>query len=125
MAAPGRSEALVYNMDLGATMWDLAGGQPPEDGSARSLAPVLSGQSRDLGREVIISEFWAQFDFYPQAMVHSGRGKFVFNSGEPTSTTTSRATRGSCATGSGSRPFRGASTSSATTCTAGCARSIR
>lgn len=81
VAAPGRSEALVYNMDLGATMWDLAGGEPPEDGSARSLVPVLSGQRRDLGREVIISEFWAQFDFYPQAMVHSGRDKFVFNFG--------------------------------------------
>ena len=78
---PGRCEALVYNMDVGATMWELAGGAAPVDGSARSLLPVLDGSRGDLGREVIISEFWRQWDFYPQAMVHSGQDKFVYNFG--------------------------------------------
>ena len=81
ITVPGRSDALVYNMDLAATMWELAGGCSPEGGSARSLIPLLTGQHSDLGRDVIISEFWRQFDFYPQAMVHSGRDKFVFNFG--------------------------------------------
>ena len=30
---------------------------------------------------MIISEFWHHFDFYPQAMVHSGTDKYVYNFG--------------------------------------------
>ena len=78
---PGRCAALVYNMDAGATMWDIAGERRPTTGSARSLLPVLRGERQDVGREFIISEFWRQWDFYPQAMVHSGSDKFIFNFG--------------------------------------------
>jgi len=78
---PGRNEALVYNMDAGAMMWELAGQPAPEDGSARSLLPVATGEQPDLGRDLIISEFYREHDFYTQAMVHSGRDKFVYNFG--------------------------------------------
>ena len=81
VSQPGRSDALVYNMDLAATMWDLVGDLPSSAGSSRSLLPVLRGERADLGREVIICEFWRQWDFYPQALVHSGGDKFVFNFG--------------------------------------------
>ena len=53
----------------------------PTTGSARSLLPVLREERQDVGREFIISEFWRQWDFYPQAMVHSGSDKFIFNFG--------------------------------------------
>jgi len=76
---PGRNRALVYNMDMGATMWEVAGMQVPEDGSAKSLLPVLTGQKTDLGRDVLIMEFYRQWDFFPQAMVHTGREKFIYN----------------------------------------------
>ena len=62
-------------------MWDLVGQGPPQPGSARSLLPILRGQASDLGREMIIAEFWRQWDFYPQAMVHDGKRKYVFNFG--------------------------------------------
>lgn len=78
---PGRSDALVYNMDMAATMWDLVGAEPSPGGSSRSLLPVLTGERADLGRETIVCEFWRQWDFYPQALVHSGTDKFVFNFG--------------------------------------------
>ena len=78
---PGRSDALVYNMDMGATMWEVAGAPVPPGGSARSLLPVLRGEAANLGREAIICELWLQWDFYPQAMAHSGREKFVYNFG--------------------------------------------
>ena len=81
VVAPARTDALAYNMDLAATMWELAGGTPSPGGSCRSLLPLLRSERVDLGREMIICEFWRQWDFYPQAMVHSGEDKFVFNFG--------------------------------------------
>jgi len=78
---PGRNAALVYNMDMGAAMWDLAGKPEPEDGSARSLLPVLTGRQPDLDRELIICELYREHDFYTQAMVHSGHDKFIYNYG--------------------------------------------
>jgi len=76
---PGRSAALVYNMDMGRTMWELAGQKAPEEGSARSLLPVLKGDRPDVGRDVIVSEHYRQWDFFSQAMAHSGTDKFIYN----------------------------------------------
>ena len=83
VASPGRTNALAYNMDVGGTMWGLAGKPVPDGASARSLLPILTGRRPDVGREMIICEFWRQWDFYPQAMVHDGTRKFVFNFGGP------------------------------------------
>ena len=79
---PGRNEGLVYNIDLGPTMWELAGQRAPDEGSARSLLPVLTGEGKDAGREVLIAEHYRQWDFYPQAMVHTGTDKFIYNFGD-------------------------------------------
>ena len=79
---PGRNAAaLVYNMDLAATVRDLLNVPSPSVGSARSLLPILTGKTNSLDREFIISEFWHHFGFYPQSMIHSGRDKFIFNFG--------------------------------------------
>jgi hypothetical protein len=58
VTSPGRSQTLVYNMDLAATLWDLAGQSVPPPGSARSLLPVLTGQADDLGRELLVFAYW-------------------------------------------------------------------
>ena len=76
---PGRNNALVYNMDMGAAMWELAGEAVPAGASARSLFSVLVGERQDLGRDVLICEFYRQWDFYSQGMAHSGTEKFIYN----------------------------------------------
>jgi len=81
VVAPGRNDAFVYNMDMGATMWELAGKRVPNGASAKSLLPVLKGIFEDLGRKMIISEFYRQWDFYPQVMVRSRTEKFIYNFG--------------------------------------------
>jgi len=81
VVGPGRSDALVYNMDLAPTMWEIVGESQPQGGSSRSLLPLLQGRQKDLGRDYLICEFHRQHEFYPQAMVHSGFDKYIYNFG--------------------------------------------
>jgi arylsulfatase A-like enzyme len=52
----GRSDALVYLMDLFPTFCDLAGAAVPESVEGRSLAPLLGGKS-DKVREVLYTAY--------------------------------------------------------------------
>lgn len=52
----GRSEALVYLMDLFPTFCDLAGAKVPETVEGRSLAPILAGKSEKV-RDVLYTAY--------------------------------------------------------------------
>ena len=82
MVRPGRNGALVYNMDLAATMWDVTQAKPPKRIASRSLLPLLRRERNDLGRDLIFCEHYRQWDFYSQAMLHSGTDKFIYNFGD-------------------------------------------
>jgi len=81
MIKSGRNDSLVYNMDMGATMWELAAKKVPAGGSAKSLLPVLTGEKEGIGRDSLFCEFYRQWDFFPQVMVHTGTDKFIYNFG--------------------------------------------
>jgi arylsulfatase A-like enzyme len=53
--APGRSDAFAYLFDIFPTLLDLAGVPQPEGLDARSLAPVIRGQSRGVRDAVFLA----------------------------------------------------------------------
>ena len=68
----GRSEALVELMDVGATLCDYAGAQPPATSVARSLRPILSNQGTP-HRDVVVSQIRGE------TMVMNARYKLMVN----------------------------------------------
>jgi arylsulfatase len=76
MAAPSGaiSNAMVELMDVGATLVEIAGGDPVEGSRARSLLPIMKDPSRS-HREVVLSEL------RQEAMVASASWKLAVNQG--------------------------------------------
>jgi choline-sulfatase len=74
MAAPSGaiSNAMVELMDVGATLVEIAGGDPVEGSRARSLLPIMKDPSRS-HREVVLSEL------RQEAMVASASWKLAVN----------------------------------------------
>jgi arylsulfatase A-like enzyme len=78
-----RSEALSYNMDLMPTILELAGCALPEGLDARSLAPVLRGESDAVHEsETAFVEFHGHQAPYSQRMIRTRSAKYVFNAPE-------------------------------------------
>jgi choline-sulfatase len=76
MAAPSGaiSNAMVELMDVGATLVEIAGGDPVEGSRASSLLPIMKDPSRS-HREVVLSEL------RQEAMVASASWKLAVNQG--------------------------------------------
>jgi arylsulfatase A-like enzyme len=51
----GRSPAMMYLLDVGATLFDLAGLPVPSDRDGRSAAPVIRRQAREHRRELLLA----------------------------------------------------------------------
>lgn len=68
----------VLNMDLAATVLELAGIAVPEHYDARSLVPLLSDEDPEW-RDDIMAEFHGHRFLYSQRMVRWGNYKYVFN----------------------------------------------
>lgn len=68
----------VLNMDLAATVLDLAGIPVPEDYDARSIVPLLSDED-PAWRDDIMCEFHGHRFLYSQRMVRWDNYKYVFN----------------------------------------------
>jgi choline-sulfatase len=72
-----RVDAMVELVDLMPGLLDLAGIAPPPDLQGMSLAPLLRGDPRARGRDVVFSEYLAN----EEAMVRSDRYKLVVGNG--------------------------------------------
>lgn len=69
--------ALVANIDIAPTIYDVIGVTPPEPTDGRSLLPVLEGRSE--GRKALLLEGWPQTNW---TAVHTGDVVYVDNDGQ-------------------------------------------
>ncbi len=82
-SAPRRSDAVCYNMDLMPTILELAGCEIPENLDARSLVPLLRGESNSAhDTDVAFVEFHGHQVPYSQRMVRTTAAKYVLNAPE-------------------------------------------
>jgi len=84
---PGKSSGgrkcnkLVSNMDLAATVLDIAGAPLPENLDGRSLVPLLHDPDADWPDD-LMCEFHGHRFPYPQRMLRWGHYKYIFNVGD-------------------------------------------
>jgi len=78
---PGSTrEKFVRLHDLMPTFLDVAGVDPPADLDARSLVPLLRGESPDDWPDAAFAEYHGdEFGLYSQRMVRTGQYKYVYN----------------------------------------------
>ncbi len=58
-------EEMALNIDVPATMLDLAGVEPPASWQGKSLLPIVTGKDRSLYRDTILIEHLWEFDKIP------------------------------------------------------------
>ena len=58
-------EEMALNIDVPATMLDLAGAEQPASWQGKSLMPIVTGQDRSLHRDTILIEHLWEFDKIP------------------------------------------------------------
>lgn len=58
-------EEMALNIDIPATMLDLAGVEIPESWQGKSLLPIVSGKEKSLNRDTILIEHLWEFDKIP------------------------------------------------------------
>jgi len=81
-AEPGRTCDLpVSNLDIPATVMDLAGLDVPECFDGRSLGPILRGDEPDDWPDHVVGECFGVHFAYETRMVVHGRHKYVFHPG--------------------------------------------
>lgn len=78
--AGSRSDSFVRLHDLMPTFLEWAGIEPPEDIHARSIQPLLRGETPDDWPESTYGQYHGdEFGLYSQRMVRTDRYKFVYN----------------------------------------------
>ena len=76
------NDDFVYLHDLFPTALELAGEDLPELDQARSLVPILKGESSQSPREFVYGQFTGHFTDYNQRMIRTREHKLVFNAPE-------------------------------------------
>ncbi len=73
-------DEFVYLHDLFPTAVKTAGEVPPQLDQAKSLAPLLNGETASTGRTYVYAQFTAHFTDFHQRMIRTRDHKFIFNS---------------------------------------------
>ena len=77
-----RSNAVVYNMDLMPTFLELCGIEPTAGLDARSLYPILRGETEDIREEYAYLEFYGHQVPVLQKLLRTNSYKYIFNGQE-------------------------------------------
>ena len=72
VASGTTTDALTLNIDLGSTLLDYAGVEPPAEVQGRSLRPVLEGNTPANWREDIYYRYYQRIDSYHRVARHEG-----------------------------------------------------
>jgi len=71
-------EDMALNVDVPATMVDLAGVEQPEDWHGRSLLPLVTGEQKSIDRDTVLIEHLWEFEHIPPSeAVRTDRWKFM------------------------------------------------
>lgn len=73
-------DEFVYLHDLFPTAIELAGEIPPILDQAKSLMPLIRGESEMMDRDYVYGQFTAHFSEFNQRMIRTRKYKLIFNS---------------------------------------------
>ena len=73
-------DEFVYLHDLFPTAIEIAGEIPPSLDQAKSLLPLIQGETESMDRDYIYGQFTAHFSEFNQRMIRTRKYKFIFNS---------------------------------------------